>query len=96
MFSPHEYAGCGCTSLATYAGPRFVTAPAYAYAYGVEPEKTETPEGSSKVKVLLVGLGMFAFLYTMHRGLGGFSPPSEVHRKSTEIPPPPRKYRLPR
>ncbi len=94
MFSPHEYAGCGCTSLATYAGPRFVTAPAY--AYGVEPEKTEKPEGSSKVTTLLVGLGLFAFLYTMHRGLGGFSGPPEMQRRAKEIPPPPRKYRLPR
>jgi len=94
MFSPHEYAGCGCTSLATYAGSRFVTAPAY--AYGVEPEKTENPEGSSKTKTILVGLALFAALYTMHRGLGGFSGPPEMQRKPTPSSVTPRKYHLPR
>jgi hypothetical protein len=94
MFSPHEYAGCGCTSLATYAGPRFVTAPAY--AYGVEPEKTEKPEGLSTTQKWLVGLAGFAFIYTMHRGLGGFSPPPETQRKPTPTSVAPRKYHLPR
>ena len=94
MFSPHEYAGCGGTSLATYAGSRFVTAPDY--AYGVEPEQTKNPEGSSKTTTLLVGLALFAALYTMHRGLGGFSGPSEAQRRPASTSVAPRKYRLPR
>jgi hypothetical protein len=84
-----HYAGCGCTSLATYAGPRFVVAP----AYGVEPAPDA---GLTRTQKVLVTFALFGAIYAMHRGLGGFDAPPPAMRKPTTFSTEPRKYRLPR
>ena len=86
-----NYAGCGCTSLATYAGPRFVVAPDY--AYGVEPAPDA---GLTRTQKVLVTFALFGAIYAMHRGLGGFDAPPAAVRKPTTFSTAPRKYHLPR
>lgn len=90
MYANYDYAGCGCTSLAPYAGPRFVTTP----TYGVEPAPSGGPSRTQKVLVVLAG---FAAVYGLHRLLGGFdAPPASGKRTGTTFSTTPRQYRLPR
>ena len=87
---PSTYAGCGCTALTpAYGRPTFV--PSNPRGYGAEDDKPSS--GPNKV---LLFLGGFAFLYALHKSLGGFDAPPPTQHRSTPISVAPRKYRLPR
>jgi hypothetical protein len=83
----NNYAGCGCTSLADYASPRFVPAPAYGA------EATDEKPWTTGRKALLI-LGGFAALYAIHRASGGYAPPPPY--RASQGTTKPRKYHLPR
>ena len=87
MYANENYAGCGCTSLATYAGPRFVTAP----AYGANPAPSK---GLTRTQKVIVTFACFAAIYGIHRASGGYDvpPPSRASRGTVT----PRKYHHPR
>jgi hypothetical protein len=85
----NNYAGCGCTSLADYAGPRFV--PARPQGYGTEAGISDRARYTGIGATLLVLAGMVYFFNEAEKDMLRRTP-----RKSIPATTVPRKYRLPR